>query len=118
MSSIYSVQQANTESGEYDVHEPMPYPYHVDTDGKVGRQELWRGDPEVMVGFQKAADVQVVDLLWQVAVKHPEKIPGMFPVFCRSNGTFFSSSRPVSRVTVSHGDGRQEHYPEDHLTEE
>jgi hypothetical protein len=118
MGAIYSIQQANTESGEYDVHESIPYPYHVETDGKIGRQDLWQGDPEVLVGFQAKAHVQEVDLLWQVAVSAPEKIPGMFPVFCRSNGSFYSSSLPVERVTVTHEDHSQEHYPEDHPTEE
>ena len=38
--------------GEYDVHQSVPYPYHIDSEGNVLRQDFWRGDPSRLIGFQ------------------------------------------------------------------
>lgn len=110
MGAIYSIQQANTPTGEYDVRQSRLLPYHVDPSGTVRDQDLWQGDPAAVIGFQAEADVQTCDLLWQAAIDDPEKMIGMFPIFSSGQG-FWSSGLPVKSVIITHEDKTQEHYP-------
>lgn len=95
-----SIQVANTEDGSYDVHLPLPYPYHIDDDGNVGRQDFWRGEPKSLIGFQAERDRHEVDLFFHDFWDDPEKAVGMFPVFVDAGGTFWNHLWPVTSVSV------------------
>lgn len=92
-----SIQVANTATGEYDVRQPLPYPYHIDPDGTVLRQDFWRGEPARLAGFQQHADVQHVDLLAHVWLADDSEAPqGWFPVFIDADGGMWSHRFPVA----------------------
>ncbi len=91
-----SVQVANTTTGRYDVHKPLPYPFHIDAEGNVLRQDFWRGEPERLVGFQEKADVNHVDLRVQDWLATGDEAPeGWHPVFVDADGTMWSHAFPV-----------------------
>lgn len=92
---------ANTESGEYDVMKPKPYPLRVDArTGDVLDQDMWRGDPAAVIGFQYVANVQTCDLVWAKVAAHPHYAEGAFPILVNSNGKFSTWTTPVTEVTV------------------
>ena len=98
--NILSIQPGQPGEGMYyNVHKPLPYPFHVDAstgDVRVGPQtgnEAWR-----LIGFQPAVDTQRVDLWREVFVVDPRKAVGMFPVFVDANGGMFSLDVPVLKV--------------------
>lgn len=97
-----TIQPGNTPDGTYDVHQPMPYPYHVDVaTGEIGRQEFWRGAPFKVIGFQSDAAVQKVDLFWERAVENPEQIKGMYAVLLdtsESEPTIYNLTCPITDV--------------------
>lgn len=91
------VQVANTPSGEYDVHQPLPFPYLINDDCTVDRQDFWRGEPVRLIGFQATADVQEVALLADEWIKTGQDVAGMYPVFMDADGGFWNHKFPVSR---------------------
>lgn len=102
--TVITIQPGNSPDGTYDVRWPMPYPFHVDAEtGDVGYQDLWKGDPFRVVGFQKEVDVQKVDLHWHDAAADPQKIVGMFPVMLGTNGEepkMYNLDTPITDVSV------------------
>lgn len=99
----FIIQQANTETGEYDVRKPRPYPIVVDSLGFTP-DDLTRRvyDAEHLIGFQDG-DKQVVTLLADDFAREPEKAVGKCPVFVGTNGRFFALSLPVESVTTREG---------------
>jgi hypothetical protein len=81
-----------------------PYPFVVAPNGGVEGQEFWRGDPKGVVGFQRAADVQHVDLWWDdYAAGDPQDAVGMFPVMTRARGSLYTFTIAIESVTVLDG---------------
>lgn len=101
MSTTRTIQpnQDGTPLGEYDVYKPVPYPYHIDAEGNVLRQDFWRGDPSRLIGFQEDRDVQQVDVLAGDWFKgEPEDVIGMYPVFVTSDGQMYNDTRPINEA--------------------
>lgn len=107
--SLITIQPGNipdvpyTPGGSYDPKLPLPYPFHVDVaTGEIGRQEFWKGDPFSVVGFQKDAKVQTVNLFWDAAAADPDQIVGMFPVLIDTSqgeeGVIYTDTRPIISV--------------------
>lgn len=109
---VVSLHIANTVTGEYDVRQPLPYPFHLDADGNVTRQDFWRGEPLKLLGFQSDPDVHEVDLLvedWLPTAAagyaaasgacSPVDAVGMWPVFRDADGTIWSHRFPVDQVS-------------------
>lgn len=96
--SIHPAQTADV-NAEYDPMVPVPYPYHIEPDGAVGRQELWQGDPARLLGFQAEQDRQRVDLYTEdwLAGDHQRAV-GMWPVFTKRGGGIYSLNRPIAKV--------------------
>lgn len=102
MGKIITIHRGNTPSGEYDVHKPLPYPYHVEAEtGDVGRQEFWHGTPLRVLGFQQDADIQIVDLSWREAAAVPDRIVGMFPVLLHKSGGIYNETCPITKISVT-----------------
>jgi hypothetical protein len=90
------VQVANTLTGEYDVHKPLPYPFHIDDDGSVLRQDFWRGEPARLLGFQSTQEHRV-DLFAHEWLATTDEAPeGWYPVFQDSDGGIWAHAYPVS----------------------
>ena len=95
--------------GDYDVRQPLPYPYHIGPAGEVLRQDVWKGYPLRLVGFQRDLDVQRVAIFefhWVPAVLSGDtttrdEVIGMYPVFLRADGSMYSDTRPVEGVSVN-----------------
>lgn len=102
--TVVTVQPAQgTEVGAYDPAVPLPYPWHIDADGRVLRQELWRGHPARLAGFQALARRQQVDLYteeWLADLGRADLVVSMYPVFIDADGGMWSSTHPVDSVSV------------------
>lgn len=100
-----TIQTGNTQSGEYDVLQPLPYPFHCDAaTGRVGRQDFWQGEVYGIVGFKQHLDVQRVDLFWVAAAQQPERMHGLFPVLVDADGNLSTWTTPVTHVAVTEED--------------
>jgi hypothetical protein len=64
----------------------LPYPFYVAEDGKVDRQDFWRGDPYAVIGFQEDLARQQIDLWWDDVVKDPQSAVGKYVVTRDSRG--------------------------------
>lgn len=82
-----------------DVRKPLPYPFHVDEAGLIGRQEFWRGDPYRVIGFQRHRAVHRVDIAWSEVWERPELAIGKYLVTSDESGTFSTHQSPIGSVT-------------------
>lgn len=79
----------------------LPYPYFIDTQtGDVGRQDVWKGDPRRLMGFQNRADVQRVDVFLEDFAANPEAAIGKYPVFLRDDATMYNTTTPIESITI------------------
>ena len=77
----------------------LPYPYHVIvTDGAIGRQDYWRGDPAMLIGFADEPGKPDVDILREDWVGEPERAVGCYPVFATAGGEFATGTVPIESV--------------------
>ena len=83
----------------------LPYPWMIDEDGIVLRQDFWKGKPYKLIGFQKEDELNM-DLTFKEFWKCPKKAVGLFPIFMHLGGiwtTYFGSK--VDRVSVENKGG-------------
>lgn len=92
-------QVANTVTGAYDVHKPMPFPFQVDDSGLVADPAILDEVHARLLGFQNDVDEQHVDLAWVVAAAAPQEALGKFPVFV-SEGRIWTYRLPVTSAEV------------------
>lgn len=94
------------EDMDYNVHKPLPYPFHINTengDCVHGRGtdefDLPKGRmPWRLIGFQILRDVQELDHTLEEFIEHPEAIAiGHYPVFIHE-GDIFSLDVPITSV--------------------
>lgn len=100
---IYSIQpSAFTDQMTDDGTEltKLPYPFHVNDDGTIGRQDFWQGDPAAVIGFQAKLDVQHVDLFWSDFLTDPQRAVGMYLVTRDRAGTWSTHENAIQSVTM------------------
>jgi hypothetical protein len=77
---------------------PQPYPYYIEPGGAVGRQDVWKGSPARLVGFQRDLREKEVDLELDAFYKNPQQAVGMFAVFEDSEGEMWTREVPIASV--------------------
>jgi len=92
----------------YNVHKPLPYPFHIDIEtGKCtrGRGTSDLGDdptgttPWVLLGLQDG-DVQELARTRSEWTADPQSAVGLRPVFIDWSGSIFALGQPITHVTV------------------
>lgn len=79
----------------------LPYPFHVDADGLVGRQDFWKGDPYRVIGFVADLARQEVDLWWEaVADGDEQRAVGMYLITQNQLGDMATHLTAIESVTV------------------
>jgi hypothetical protein len=77
---------------------PQPYPYYIEPGGAVGRQDVWNGNPERLVGFQRDLREMQVDLELDAFYDNPQQAVGMYAVFEDSNDEMWTLQAPIASV--------------------
>lgn len=77
--------------------------FYATPGGDIGRQDLWQGRPQRLVGFHYG--VQLTDVPVDLAgfYADPESVLGMFPVFAFADGTEWIRHEPVVDVRSTTG---------------
>lgn len=101
-----SLHIANTEDGSYDVHRPLPYPFHVNASGDVLRNPAY---PDTRcVGFMRDPDpdrgIDGMVLFDTWADSYTDDgftidVVGMFPAFSDRSG-MWNSTYPITHVSA------------------
>jgi hypothetical protein len=86
-----------------DGHElkKLPYPFYVHEDGRIDRQDFWRGTVSRVIGFQADYNRMTIDLFWDDAVKNPESAVGKFVVTADARGKWSVHGNAISSVEVT-----------------
>lgn len=75
-----------------------PYPYFIEADGKVGRQDFWKGEPERLIGFSDDAETGHIDVDVDEFLENPELGLNKYPVFADYAGAYSTSRVPIYEV--------------------
>lgn len=74
----------------------LPYPFHIDEHGFVGRQDVWRGEPFQLLGFVESPDSFDVAVLAAEFIANPTLAMGMHPVLVDRADNFYTYPGPVA----------------------
>ena len=85
----------------------LPYPYHVDGKGLVGRQDFWKGRPSKLLGFNGSPKSGSIDLSFKEFIKNTSKARGKYPVFECKNGDWFTSNDRTASVRLIDAETKQ-----------
>lgn len=77
-----------------------PYPYHVNPNGTVRRQDFWRGRVARVIGFTDRLDVEEISLPWHKAVENPQAAVGRYVVTSDDQNCWFTFPTPIEAVRV------------------
>jgi hypothetical protein len=77
----------------------QPYPFFVDEDGLVGRQDFWRGEPRRIVGVAADSAIHELTLRWNRVWADPQRAVGMYLVAEGSTGNWFTVDSAIESIT-------------------
>lgn len=89
---VWSIQQGALPTGK------LPYPFFIDEDGLVGRQDFWRGQPFRLVGFVAVGADYEIALTVQNWLTAPESAVGMEPVMEDEDGSWATFPGVIEQV--------------------
>ncbi len=78
----------------------LPYPYFIDKDGLIGRQDFWKGKPYKLLGFSKMPKTGSMKLSFKDFWKEPKKAIGMYPVFTDKDDDWTTSFNEIESVKL------------------
>ena len=78
----------------------LPYPYFIDEQGGVGRQDFWQGDPARLLGFHNEPESGDIALMFGQFKADPQQAVGMYPVFADSEDNWTTQTNPIESVEV------------------
>ena len=82
----------------------LPYPYFIDSDGYVGKQEFWQGHPYKLIGFSKTPTAGTMELTFSEFWKDPKQAIKMFPVMSNTEDDWFTVLEHIESVdTIKKG---------------
>lgn len=78
----------------------LPYPFFIEENGNVGRQDFWRGKPLRLQGFNPTRVSGVVEgtIGLEDFFKDPQRAVGMYPIMEHEGGDFFTYGDPIESV--------------------
>lgn len=82
----------------------LPYPYFIDENALVGRQDFWKGHPYKLLGFNSTAnagDIDVIKFLSgeKIETKDIKKGVGNYAVFSDASDKWFTLETPIELIT-------------------
>ncbi len=78
----------------------LPYPYFINEDGSVGRQDFWKGNPKKLIGFSAQPSTGSILVFRNMFFEKPEAAVGLYPVFEADDGHWFTQTNPIESVRV------------------
>ncbi len=77
----------------------LPYPYFVNEDGDIARQDFWKGKPARLVGLSKLPTTGSVDLDVEELFEDRQKAVGMYPVLADANDNWYTELNTIGSVS-------------------
>jgi hypothetical protein len=86
--------------GEVVEGRKQPYPFHVDEDGRVLRQDVWQGDPTAVVGFTSSPEARTLAHRWADVWANPDLAAGTYVVTTTADGTWSTWEVAIESATA------------------
>jgi len=78
----------------------LPYPYFINEEGFVGRQDFWKGKPYKLIGFspipKQEFDKRQIDV--STFFESPKKAIGMYPIFADIKDNWYTYQLKIALV--------------------
>jgi len=80
----------------------LPYPFHVEPDGAITRQDFWQGKAVAVIGFASSLLASSIELPWfkYDPSQAPDAPVGMYVVTVDSEGRWGTHGSPIETVRV------------------
>lgn len=78
----------------------LPYPFFIDEEGMVGRQDFWKGKPKRLLGFNDTPFAGDITLHKKAFFENPKLAIGKYPVMKNKNGGWVTHQTPIESVRV------------------
>lgn len=78
----------------------LPYPYWINADQTIGRQDFWEGRPYMLIGFANDYVPGEIDLSFADFWANPKLAVGKHPVFSDKKHNWFTAEQIIDRVQV------------------
>lgn len=79
----------------------LPYPYHIDNKGNVGRQDFWKGEPLKLICFANKSNDTISTLTFKEFWKTPKETIGKYPVFEHKNGEWYTYQDIIENIRIN-----------------
>lgn len=81
----------------------LPYPFHIQPDGKVGRQDFWRGKPLKLIGFNPKLQTGPMKgtVIFEKFWENPKLAIGKFPIMQHKNKKYYTYGIPIKSLRVN-----------------
>jgi hypothetical protein len=81
----------------------LPYPFHIDEEGNVLRQDFWNGEPSRVIGFSPIEESRFHEDQIDVTefLKDPNTAIGMYPIMEHADGKWFTYKDKIESVSVN-----------------
>lgn len=102
MTEIITLQpSAHTDHITDDGHElqKLPYPFHVDRDAQVQRQDFWQGKIFRVIGFTDRPEPGFVTLYWPEVWEDPELAVGKYLITSDDHGAWSTHIGAIQSAT-------------------
>lgn len=99
--TTYTLQPADVPDGTTSTR--RPYPFHVDPNGFVQRQDFWRGRVYRVIGFVSDPSRMDVDIHWDDAVEGDiTRVVGMYVITTDTDSNWSTQVAAIAEVMVNH----------------
>lgn len=99
---VYTIQTAPFVDNMVAGHEmtKLPYPFFVNEDGTVQRQDFWAGKVARVAGFQRDLATMQVDVSWEQAKADVQTVVGLYLVTSDATGWYGVHETAIASVKV------------------
>lgn len=78
----------------------LPYPFFIEDDGSVGRQDFWKGEPAKLIGFSKEQKAGAFSFGRKAFMENPQMAVGHFPIFADKDDNWSTYGDVIGSVSV------------------
>lgn len=79
----------------------LPYPYFINkNDGKIGRQDYWKGNPYRLIGFNDEPKAGDISLSFSQFKENPKLAINKYPVFSSKDDEWVTHTNPIESIDI------------------
>lgn len=78
----------------------LPYPFFIDENRKVGRQDFWKGKPLKLIGFSKKSEAGKIDVYFRDFWEKPKVAIKKYPILEWKDKSWHTYTDPIEHIEI------------------